>query len=457
MFFSKSLAHGSKVRGTKYPQAVGVVVLTKPLGTAERIRGYRCVKCGANYQLDEVTYTCPVDGENLDLVLNAEWIRAHVQPDDILNNPEHTMWRYLPLLPVEDPGEHATTFRAVGGTPTFKLPTLAKESGVKWLWAKDESRNPTASFKDRASALVVARAREIGARVLVTASTGNAGAALAGMAAAVHKRAVIFAPKNAPPAKIAQLLIYGAQVFLVRGTYDDACALSLHAAQEFEWYCRNTGYNPYTLEGKKTAGYEIWEWWYQNYREHFPFDALSVVVSVGDGNIISGIHKGLYELKAFGWIDRIPRIIGVQSEKSAAIANAFEVGTEVIHPVNATTLADSISVDMPRDGLRALRAATQTGGAYIKVSDQQILDAVVSLGRVGVFSEPAAAASYAGVVQAVKRGLLTETDPVLVMNTGSGLKDVASATKAVEKAVVIKPTLLAVKRALRRYYQTQAM
>ncbi|MRS04179.1 pyridoxal-phosphate dependent enzyme, partial [bacterium] len=139
------------------------------------------------------------------------------------------------------------------------LPGIQHTYGLKNFWLKDEGKNPTASFKDRASAILVARARQIGAQVIVTASTGNAGAALAGMSAAVGQKAVIFAPKSAPPAKVAQLLIYGAQVILVDGTYDNAFDLTIQASQEFGWYCRNTGYNPFTVEGKKTAALEIWE------------------------------------------------------------------------------------------------------------------------------------------------------------------------------------------------------
>src|SRR5512140_3523419 len=177
--------------------------------------------------------------------------------------------------------------------------------GMRRLWVKDESRNPTASFKDRASAVVVARAREIGAEVVVTASTGNAGAALAGMAAAIGQKAVIFAPRTAPPAKVAQLLVFGATVILVDGTYDEAFDLTIQAAQEFGWYCRNTGYNPFTAEGKKTAGLEIWEWWTAEGKKVNNHSRLTVFVSVGDGNIISGIHKGFKDLHSLGWLDQI--------------------------------------------------------------------------------------------------------------------------------------------------------
>jgi len=313
------------------------------------------------------------------------------------------------------------------------------------LWIKDEGRNPTASFKDRASAIVVARAMEIGVDVVVTASTGNAGAALAGMAAAVGQKAVIFAPRTAPPAKVAQLLIFGAQVLLVDGTYDDAFDLTIQAAQEFGWYCRNTGYNPFTVEGKKTAALEIWEW---ARHEKIKAQPLSVFVSVGDGNIISGLHKGFKDLAALGWLEHMPRLFGVQAEGSAAIANAFHAGIEQITPVSARTLADSISVDLPRDGVRGVRAARETGGSYLLVSDEEILNAIADLGRVGIFAEPAGATSYAGLVKAVDQGLIEPQDPVLVVNTGSGLKDVKAAMQAAGAATIIEPSLGAVKKVL---------
>jgi threonine synthase len=302
---------------------------------------------------------------------------------------------------------------------------------------------------------VVARAREIDADVVVTASTGNAGAALAGMSAAVGQKAIIFAPKSAPQAKVAQLLVFGAKVILVDGTYDDAFDLTIKASNEFGWYCRNTGYNPFTVEGKKTAALEIWEWWqtahkkwHDEYGEDMDHPPLTVLVSVGDGNIISGIHKGFKDVYQLGWMPRIPRIIGVQAEGSAAISNAFHGNTETITPVSAKTIADSISVDLPRDGVRAVRAAKETGGTYVNVSDEEILRSIAELGKVGVFAEPAGATAYAGLVKAVSSGVLRSEDPILVLNTGSGLKDVRAAMQAVQSAPIIEPTLEAVKRLL---------
>lgn len=294
--------------------------------------------------------------------------------------------------------------------------------------------------------MLVVRARQIKAEVVVTASTGNAGAALAGMAAAVGQKAIIFAPRTAPPAKIAQLLIYGAQVILVDDNYDAAFDLTIEASKEFGWYCRNTGYNPFTAEGKKTAAFEIWE--SVLLAERSLNRPLVVFIPVGDGNIISGIHKGFKDLLALGWLEQMPRLIGVQAEGSAAIANAYFAHSEEIKPVEAHTIADSISVDLPRDGVRAVRAATQTNGAYLIVKDDDILKGIVAMGKVGIFAEPAGATAYAGLVKALHEGLVTPDDPILVLNTGSGLKDIKAAMSAVREAPVIKPTLAAVKQLL---------
>lgn len=412
----------------------------------KKYHAYQCSICQKTFEPIDIFYTCPHDGGNVDVLLDYAALKNQPIVDQLNSSGDFSIWRYLSLLPVDDPGYVSTPLRAVGWTPVYSTARLSEQANLNQLWIKDDGRNPTASFKDRASAVVVARAKEIQAEVVVTASTGNAGAALAGMAAACGQKAIIFAPKSAPQAKIAQLLVFGAQVILVDGNYDQAFDLSVKASQEFGWYCRNTGYNPFTAEGKKTAAFEIWEQVILHNKTLK--DKLSVFVSVGDGNIISGLHKGFKDLKEAGLLDYIPRIFGIQSEGSAAIANAFEKGTEVIEPVHATTIADSISVDLPRDGLRAVRAATQTGGAYIKVKDEEILEAIAALGKAGIFAEPAGATAYAGVLKASQKGLLKSTDPVLCLITGSGLKDVNAAMKAVQAAPVIEPTMRALKQIL---------
>jgi len=407
---------------------------------------YECSVCGTEYDPGEVTYTCPKDGGNLNVILDYERLKKTYSPEKFMKLPEASLWRYINLLPVDDPGGHGTPLHRAGWTPVYQPKRLAKKLGLQHLWIKDESPNPTASFKDRASAIVVARGQEIGADVIVAASTGNAGAALAGMAAAIGAKAVIFAPKSAPPAKVAQLIVFGARVLLVDGNYDQAFDLSIEATKNFGWYNRNTGFNPFTAEGKKTAAFEIWE---QVIRQ-MPKSGkpLTIFIPVGDGNIISGVHKGFKDLQALGWLPVMPRIIGVQSEGSAAIANTFHQGDEEIKPVSATTLADSISVDLPRDGVRAVRAARETGGTYITVPDESILKAIAELGRVGIFAEPAASTAYAGLVKAIDESIVKPDDPVLVLSTGSGLKDVKAAMQAVTAAPVIEPNLEAVKKVI---------
>ncbi len=414
--------------------------------------GYKCSLCGAEYAPDEVQYVCPKHGNlgNLDVVLDYAAINRAASPAAVAASRDYSLWRYLPLLPVGDPGFAGTPLHAAGWTPLYDAAPLAADLGLRRVFLKDDGRNPTASFKDRASAVVVARAREIGAPVIAAASTGNAGAALAGMAAAVAQPAIILAPETAPQAKVAQLLMFGARVLLVRGNYDQAFDLTLEASREFGWYCRNTGYNPFTLEGKKTAALEICE---QLARYRPAADKWAapdrLFVSVGDGNIISGIHKGLKDLLALGWIDKLPKLMGVQAQGSAACANAWAARTEAITPVSANTLADSISVDLPRDGVRAVRAARETGGAYLTVTDDEILDAMRALARrAAVFAEPAGATAYAGLAQAARAGWVDPDETVVVLNTGNGLKDVKSAMQAAGAATKIDPTLAAVKACL---------
>lgn len=410
--------------------------------------GYRCSICKKEFLPASILYTCPSCGGNLDVELDYKAINSKYQIEDITSRTDYSLWRYLPLLPVEDPGGVGTPLRAAGWTPLYSPSALAKALGLERFWIKDEGRNPTASFKDRASSVVVARAREIGAEIVVTASTGNAGAALAGMSAAIGQKAVIFAPKTAPQAKIAQLLIYGAKVILVDGNYDSAFDLTIEAAKEFGWYCRNTGYNPFTAEGKKTAALEIWEQICLN----LPGDSrpLNVFVSVGDGNIISGIHKGFKDLLALGWLKIMPRIFGIQSDKSAAVANAYFAQTETIIPISATTIADSISVDLPRDGVRAVRAVRETGGSYLTVSDEEIIAGIAEIGKYGIFAEPAGSTAFVGLKKALAANLITAEDPVVVINTGNGLKDVRAAMMSVHEAPIIEPTMASLKKFLEK-------
>lgn len=407
---------------------------------------FQCSECGQSFEPALVTYNCLTCGGNLDAHFSFEENPAEISQSTILESGETSIWRYAPLLAAPDPGYHNTPLHQVGWTPVYQPESLRKKLGMRELWIKDESRNPSASFKDRASALVVARAIEADIETIIAASTGNAGAAMACMAASVGKQAVIIAPRSAPPAKVAQLLTFGARVVLVDGSYDQAFDLSIEASHELGWYNRNTGYNPYTVEGKKTAGLEIWEQVLQ--KREKSSQNLTIFIPVGDGNILSGVAKGFIDLLALGWIEKLPRLVGVQAEDSAAIFNAFEAGINKITPVSAKTVADSISVDLPRDGLRALRRVRQSGGYFLTVSDQEILDSIPALGKAGLFVEPAAAAAFAGLQAALRKGLHQPDEPALVLCTGSGLKDINAAMRAVEPAPIIQPTLKELKEAL---------
>jgi threonine synthase len=411
---------------------------------------FKCTLCGD--ELDPKTkYVCPKHGDDgiLDTIFDYQQIAAKTSPQKISDSRDYSIWRYADLLPLNDASKSAPPLH-VGWTPLYRSTTLGKQLGLSNLFFKDDGRNPTASFKDRASAVVVAKARELGVEIITTASTGNAGAALAGLAAATKMPAVIFVPETAPQAKIAQLLIFGARVILVKGNYDQAVALCLAASKEFGWYCRNTAYNPYTVEGKKTASFEICEQLAQIPNPNYPITKWiapdRIFVSVGDGNIISGLWKGLRDLLALGWISKMPKLMGIQAEGSAACYNAWKAGTEKITPVNAVTVADSISADIPRDGVRAVRAVRETGGAYLTVTDDEILAAIPELARgEAIFSEPAASTAYAGLKKAVKQGLVKSDETVVCMLTGNGLKDIKSAMQVAGEGTHIEPTLEAIK------------
>lgn len=400
--------------------------------------------CGREYAPDAVQYTCPVCGQvgTLDVLYDYPMLKAKLDRDQLSASRVQSMWRYRDLLPLSP--EAVVPPLRVGGTPLYHSPRLTENLGVRGAWVKDDGMNPTASLKDRASAMIVARALENGVDTVATASTGNAAAALAGVGASVQMNTIIFVPATAPEAKIAQLLVYGATVLLVEASYDVAFDLCFEMCQREGWYCRNTGINPYTTEGKKTAAYEI--------AEGFEWDVPDVVmVSVGDGNIIAGLYKGFYDLLQLGWITRIPRLIGVQAEGSSPLYRAWKAGISAydMQPEDAVTIADSISAGVPRDRAKALRAVRETSGAFVSVTDAEIIAAIPKLARLtGVFTEPACAAVYAGAQRAVELGLLRRDERVALLLTGNGLKDVKRAQESVAGGVRVPPDLDAIRRAL---------
>ena len=423
----------------------------------ERVSGLVCSICGAVLKPSETEYICPhkhPNPGNLTVEYDMEKVRAMIEADEKNQTtwPDWVgMWRYRALLPVELTDVKEVEGLPVGNTPLLWAPELAAELGMKEVWVKDDGRNPSASLKDRASGLVALKAKQEQRAVVATASTGNAAAALAGVCASLKQPCIIFVPHTAPEAKRTQLLVYGAKVVLVEGCYDDAFDLCAAACERFGWYCRSTGFNPYTTEGKKTVSFELCE---QLYRRHhwaraepatdLRFEAPDyVAVSVGDGNIISGVHKGLKDLLALGRISRMPTIIGVQAAGSSVIARAWERGFDFaaapLPPEQADTVADSIDAGIPRDPVRAVRAVRETGGFFVQVDDAEILAAIPHLARAtGVFAEPAGATTLAGLLKAKRQGLLRDGATLVMINTGNGLKDIVSAKKSVASCSVVR-------------------
>lgn len=378
----------------------------------------QCLVCERSYQPHEVSYFCPhckVDGA-LDALYDYPTLRREWPKESLVHHQARGMWRYDRLMPLSS--KQFIPPLLVGNTPLY-APTylLGKGSRIKVL-IKDESRQPTGSLKDRASALAVAHAMQSGARTVAVASTGNAASALAGMSASLGLHNVIYLPRSAPREKRAQMQGYGAEIVLVDGQYDEAFEQCLNACERYGWYNRTTGINSYMSEGKKTVAFEICE------QLHWQVPDL-VFVPVGNGCILGSVYKGFFDLLQLGWIERIPRLIGVQAEQSNFMYRAWRSDrpmqqTERIAP---TSLASSINVALPRDRLKAMRAVTASEGEFMCVSDASIVAAASKLAAsTGVFPEAGAASAFAGLLKYAEQHPDTAQTAVILI-TGSGLKD----------------------------------
>jgi threonine synthase len=414
----------------------------------EKVFGYRCFACGKEHPLGGAEYLCPGCGGNLEIVYDYGRIgkKAGSRAAPAGRRPrgasassgmpgfprcgERSVWRYELLLPLRD-GDGRPPLH-IGWTPLYRVEGLAAKLGVRELYVKDDGRNPSGSAKDRAGAVVIAHARERGIGRIVCASTGNAASSLACLCAPLGIRTALLVPASAPRAKIAQLMVYGAFVITVDGSYDDAYELSLSASAEYGWYNRNTGYNPFTREGKKTLSYEVCE--------QLGWECPDMVfVPVGDGNLLSGVWKGFRDLFAIGRISKLPRLVACQAAGSDAVKRAFESGGK-LEPVSGKTIADSVSVKLPRDWLAAVRALEQSGGCAISVDDGDILDAVRELaGETGVFAEPAGALPLAALRKACAGGIAGGNGRVVLLVTGNGLKDVDPVKDSMPAPLRIKP------------------
>lgn len=395
------------------------------------VLGAKCTRCGAEYEALPTITTCKCGGI-LDIQYSYSAIRDHFSPADLEQNHDWSMWRYRPFLPVEEDSP-APPLR-VGWSPLYKADRLSKVLGLKTLYIKDDGQNPTASLKDRASAMAVVKAREAGADTIACSSTGNAASSLAGNAAAAGLSTYIFVPSRAPKGKVAQLMIFGATVISVDGSYEDTFALSKAAIDRWGWYNRNAAINPYLSEGKKTVSFELMEqlhWQVPDY----------VALSVGDGCTIAGVWKGFKDLYETGFIDRLPRLLSVQAEGCCPLNRALQTG-EPWSPMEENTLADSIAVGVPRNADKALNAVRESKGIAVNVSDEEILEAMRLLGRTqGVFGEPAGVTGTAGVKKALELGLIDPDSTVVSIVTGNGLKDVANGIRAAGEPMLVRPDL----------------
>ncbi len=386
----------------------------------KNVKCAKCVKCGKEYPATPDVTTCECGGI-LDIVYDYDYIKSRLTKEKLAARKDTTMWRYRELLPIEEETEN-TPLR-VGNTPLYEEPRLAEMLGLGRLYVKDDGLNPTSSLKDRASAMAVAKAKEAGKDIIACSSTGNAASSLAGNAAAAGMKTYIFVPSRAPKGKVAQLLTFGATVVSVQGNYEETFELSSKAIDRWGWYNRNAAVNPYLSEGKKTVSLEICEqlqWKAPDY----------IAVAVGDGCTIGGVWKGLKDLYAIGFIDKLPRLISCQAEGCCPLNRAIEEKAPW-QPMEENTLADSIAVGVPRNPDKALQAIEESNGLVVNVSDAEIMAAQKLLGSVcGLFGEPAGVTGTAGVRKLCEMGVLGKNDTVVTMISGNGLKDVENAIKA---------------------------
>lgn len=412
----------------------------------DTITGFSCYECGSESLPRFPAYRCRCGG-NLKVEYDFQRLRnSFVKPSlETLFTAGH--FAYLPLLPATEEGAAAFSL-TVGGSRLVSSSAMAADLGLGSLYFKDDTGLPSASFKDRASSVLLAMAAERGVGVVSTASTGNAGCSMACLCADAGLKAIVFVPRTAPAAKVAQLLFYGAKVVQVEGSYDDAFDLCWAISEKRGWLNRSTGWNPFTREGKKTVAFEI--------AHQLGWNVPDVVfVPVGDGNIISGTWKGFDELHRAGLVDRTPMVIAVQSSLSNAISLA--VGRvrggapieDAVQPVGATTRADSISVDLPRDGVAAVRAVVDSGGDAVEVTDEEIMAAVTRLSAAtGLFAEPAGATAYAGLLKWLEGRPGAAALSAVCLVTGSGLKDPAAASSLLAPPLVVPPDVEEAERLL---------
>ena len=399
---------------------------------------YRCTDCGRVFERDEVRYLCPDCSKDWKIGTPLKGVRESVFDYLALRKSSARRYKYTKRF---EAIEEKWNYRyPVGNTPFFRADRLGEAVQLKNLWIKFDGANPSGSLKDRASYMMVCEALRLREKTIVTASTGNAASALAAAAASAGKRAVIFAPASAPKAKLVQMMICGATVIPVAGDYDDAFRLSIEFTERYGGLNRNTAYHPLTIEGKKVAGLEMFE------QSAGVPDAI--VIPVGDGVILHGVYKAFYDLLKAGWIKKVPMMICVQAENSAAIHNFVTTGE--YHSLDrAETVADSISVRIPSNAYNARRSIVESNGFTLTVTDDEILSAQKLLATTeGIFAEPSSSAVVAALSKPEFLDRLPPYGQIALLVTGHGLKDVPAAERGITIPKAIEPTIDAIPQSL---------
>jgi len=402
---------------------------------------YKCIDCGKEFDSSKVRYLCNECSKYSKPGTPPKGVLKTVYNFTSINKSFKQLKKsgFIDIYPIENSGSFPNL--RVGQTPVYPVTSLNNKKMPFELFLKDDSQNPTYSFKDRASAIVSAYAKEHQINTIITASTGNAGSSLAGICAANNQKAIVMVPENAPVAKLTQIIMYGATIVPVKGNYDDAFDLSVRATEEFGLYNRNTAFNPLTIEGKKSVSFEL-------FNEMNFMIPDRIFVPVGDGVIISGVYKGFEDLLLLGIIDKMPAIVAVQASGSDNLTG--NLNSSEFKITESNTIADSISVDIPRNFYMAKQFIERYNGEFITVSDKEIFDASVSLSKnTGLFAEPAAAAAFAGFLKYWRKSKLNDNSKNVVLLTGSGLKDINAVAPVAKVPNAINPDINDLKKFLK--------
>jgi len=399
-------------------------------------KSLKCSVCGKEYPLD-LYYTCEKCHGILMVDYDYDKMKSNLDLM-IFSTPKTNLWHYKDLLPINN--EENIVSMNEGMTPVQNLKNLKTKYNLKSIYIKDETRNPTASFKDRPTSVGISKALELGYKIVTIASSGNGAAATAGYAAKAGVKSYVFVPENTPVSKIDQVLTYGAEIIKVKGVYSNSYKLALEASKKFNWANLTSTYlNPYTLEGDKTVAYELF---YQMEGEVPDY----IFVPIGAGPLLYGIFKGFKELNILGLCNKMPAMVGVQAEKCSPIVSAYKQNKKyVVAWEKADTIASGIAdplIGYDQDGTLTLDAIYKTNGIGVAVNEDELVEAVYELGsQEGIYAEPAAAAAWAGYKKLLRDEKITRNDKVVLMITGHGLKQSITSMFNVYKIPVIEPSL----------------